>query len=263
MAGVTSARSESEASNKAASKSKNKRDVEDDVPASDDEEGEEDEGTEYEIEEVLDAKRGYFPDGRMGYFVKWKGYEHSENSWVDEVDATNAIDLVNEYWRKNPPKKKVVSAAKKSPKKGRKSAGDEEASEAETSSTKKRGRKSSAKKGEEDDEMDVDEEAHAPKKAKKSTTQAAKAKARAPDTPEAEEPVIGNMDDYMHMKSWEALVKTVDTIEKRQDQSLVVYFTLTTNEAVVENLDVCKQRFPQKLLDFFESNLRWRTIDDA
>jgi Chromo (CHRromatin Organisation MOdifier) domain len=25
--------------------------------------------------------------GRMGYFVKWKGYGKEENSWVDEKDA--------------------------------------------------------------------------------------------------------------------------------------------------------------------------------
>lgn len=75
------------------------------------EEGEEggEEESEYEIEAIIDAKRGSFPEvgrhertickpttqdasslssqGRMGYFVKWKGYPDSENSWVDEQDA--------------------------------------------------------------------------------------------------------------------------------------------------------------------------------
>lgn len=61
----------------------------------------------YEIEAILDAKRGatgsvsscchlltkknashvVYPKTRIGYFVKWKGYPDEENSWVDERDA--------------------------------------------------------------------------------------------------------------------------------------------------------------------------------
>lgn len=50
-------------------------------------------GSEYEIEEVLDAKRRGILTwfrvewGRMGYYVRWKGYGKNENSWVDEIDA--------------------------------------------------------------------------------------------------------------------------------------------------------------------------------
>ncbi|KAF8199087.1 hypothetical protein BJ912DRAFT_950854 [Pholiota molesta] len=260
MAGITSVHSDSESSTKVTSKAKDKPAALDSAAASGDESQEED-GSEYEIEEVLDAKRGFFPDGRMGYFVKWKGYDHSENSWVDELDAGNAVDLVNEYWSKNPAKKKAAALPpKKSPKKARKSAG-EETSDADASATRKRARKSSTKKsGNDEEDMDVDEAP--PKKARKSSTQVSKVKARAPETPEVDEPVIGNMNDYMHMNNWEPLVKTVDTIERRQDGVLFAYFTLTTHEAVMEKLYICKQRFPQKLLDFYESNLRWRTIEE-
>ncbi|KAF8972695.1 hypothetical protein BDZ97DRAFT_1782226 [Flammula alnicola] len=265
MPGVTSAHSDSEDSNKAASKSKGMPDpVKGDPESGSEEEG--DGGSEYEIEEVLDAKRGYFPDGRMGYFVKWKGYDHSEDSWVDELDAGNAEDLVKEFWNKHPQKKKAggrKSMDKKSPKKPRKSAPPEDSSEAGNMSTKKRGRKSSTKQVESEDEMDVDEvtEVRAPKKARKSLTQTSKAKPRT-ETPEEEEKVIGNMGEYMHMKDWEGLVKSVDTVE-RQDDKLVVFFTLTTNEAVMETSDVCKDRFPRKLIDFYEANLRWRAVDDS
>lgn len=186
----------------------------------------------------------------MGYFVKWKGYSHNDNSWVDELDAgcvhprresssmlihypyRNAIDLVNEYWRLNPGKKKGAvprkSVEKKSsPKKARKSAAPDDTSDAETVSTKKRGRKSAAaKKADSDEEMEVDEvaETRAPKKARK--VQASKPKPRE-KTPEEEGKIIGNMQDYMHMKSWEGLVKSVDTVEREsEDGQLVVYFTL-------------------------------------
>ncbi|KAG6884184.1 hypothetical protein C0993_000559 [Termitomyces sp. T159_Od127] len=63
-----------------------------------DEEFRDGEEEEYEIEEILNAKKGYFPDGRMGYFVKWKGFNSSENSWVDEHDAGNAKALIEEFW---------------------------------------------------------------------------------------------------------------------------------------------------------------------
>ena len=67
-------------------------------------EPEDSEESEFEIEDILDAKRGIFPQvsffdalssiirtqlplqGRMGYLCKWKGYPDSENSWVDERD---------------------------------------------------------------------------------------------------------------------------------------------------------------------------------
>jgi len=56
MAGVTS---DSEESTKAASATKEKP-----IQGDPESEGEE-EGTEYEIEQVLDARRGFFPDVRM------------------------------------------------------------------------------------------------------------------------------------------------------------------------------------------------------
>jgi hypothetical protein len=180
---------------------------------------------------------------------------------------------VNEYWSKNPAKKKAAALPpKKSPKKARKSAG-EETSDADASATRKRARKSSTKKsGNDEEDMDVDEAP--PKKARKSSTQVSKVKARAPETPEVDEPVIGNMNDYMHMNNWEPLVKTVDTIERRQDGVLFAYFTLyvlwfceknwrfililliyrTTHEAVMEKLYICKQRFPQKVSPVERSN---------
>jgi len=66
------------------------------VADEDDEEGE----SEYEIEEIIEAKRGTFPGGRLGYLVKWKGYDSSHNSWVDERDAANALDVIEAYWKK-------------------------------------------------------------------------------------------------------------------------------------------------------------------
>ncbi|KAF8801361.1 hypothetical protein BYT27DRAFT_7115334 [Phlegmacium glaucopus] len=253
MAGVTSV-SDSENSNKEELKAKAKAEsVKDDV----DSEGEEG-GSEYEIEEVLDAKRGYFPEGRMGYYVKWKGYGESENSWVDELDAGNADDLIAEFWRKNPNRKRVVAKPKTSPQKPRKSAARDDGSDIGSTSIKKRGRKS-VSKVESEDGMDVDEvvEARPPKKAKKNVANAKKDKA---DSSDVEERIIQNMDRHMDKPVWESLVKNVDTVERVGD-TLIVFFTLNTGEAVKAPSKICKERFPQKLLQFYEDNLRWRQVD--
>jgi len=55
----------------------------------------------YEIEAILDAKRGATGSTRIGYFVKWKGYGDEENSWVDERDAGGAKELISDYWSRH------------------------------------------------------------------------------------------------------------------------------------------------------------------
>lgn len=84
-----------------------KKDTQEDVEmegAPDEEVDEEEE--EYEVEAILDAKRGAVTkvslgittkkrnscvhpnlQGEWGYFVKWRGYGDEHNSWVDQKDA--------------------------------------------------------------------------------------------------------------------------------------------------------------------------------
>ncbi|KAG6907892.1 hypothetical protein DXG01_006999 [Tephrocybe rancida] len=206
---------------KAPSNKKNKSAEEEPMEVVDDaKDGEEEPEEEYEIEKILDAKRGSFPEGRMGYFVKWKGYGDDENSWVDENDA-HAPHLIEEFWKKNPNKKggrKSMDA--KTPKKPRKSAAPEEVAESASVATKKRGRKSqadlSAKEGASASDV------RATKKAKKNGA----APKSEDDVHPDDEVVVGDMSNFMHVQSWEHLVDTIDTIERAQDGSLRVYFSL-------------------------------------
>jgi len=214
------------------------------------EEVEEGDGSEYEIEQVLDAKRGVFPDGRMGYFVKWKGYGPNENSWVDEQDAINATELVDEYWRKANQAKK----ARKSLDKARKSLTVDNGPE--ESRPKKRGRKPLVDTSKSDSEMEVDPPQPQAKKPRKSQTK------KSSQTEIAEEPILASMATYMHLDDWEALVSSVDTVERESDNSLSVYFTLNSGECVMESSNLCNKRFPQTLLRFYESNLKWRTVEE-
>ncbi|KNZ79316.1 hypothetical protein J132_10737 [Termitomyces sp. J132] len=70
------------------------------------------EEVEHEVEDILDAQRGSSPNGRISYFVKWKGYDCSVNSWVDEQDAKNAGALIAKFWKKNPQKAREMGVAK-------------------------------------------------------------------------------------------------------------------------------------------------------
>ncbi|KAG6845020.1 hypothetical protein H0H87_001541 [Tephrocybe sp. NHM501043] len=248
MAKVSSVHSDSESGDEKGPANKKNR-TEEELMDVDNEDEDENGEEEYEIEAIIDAKRGSFPEGRMGYLVKWKGYDESENSWVDE----NAHALIEEYWRKHPRKGGRKSMDSKTPKKPRKSAAPEEPSESVSTATKKRGRKSQA-----DMDAAAASENRAKKKAKKN---GAPAKSISDDEshPFEEEVIVGNMSKYMHKDSWEDVVDKIDTIERSPDGDLRVYFTLTTGERVEEKSRLCAQRFPQKLISFYEDNLRWKS----
>ncbi|KAG2743738.1 hypothetical protein P692DRAFT_20810390 [Suillus brevipes Sb2] len=213
--------------------------------ASEDEEAPGEDGDEqdeeYEIEEVIDSKKGHFDDGKFGYFVKWKGYPSEDNSWVHEDDAANAQDLITKYWENK------RRASKGGPQ--------------HTPPAKKRGR---PKKGDQDgqsEEQDAssdDDEARAKKKPRKS--QGASAKKVTKQLAEDEEEVtFGSMKKHMTIASWENLVETIDTIERGDEGDLYVYFKIKHSDVRMREVSrLCAQKFPQKLIKFYESNLRWR-----
>ena len=51
---------------------------------------------EYEVEEIL-ADRINRRNHKRQYFVRWKGYEASEDSWVNEQDISHSPELLEEY----------------------------------------------------------------------------------------------------------------------------------------------------------------------
>jgi len=206
------------------------------------------EEVEYEIEEILDAKKGAFPEGKMGYWVRWKGYGPEEDSWVNEDDAGNADSLVQDYWAKQKKNKKAEVSPQQS--KSRKS------NAAETSiSTKKRGRKSTtAASSDADVEM---EELRSIKKSKKSA-----AKARDTATPFDVDEGFGDMSKYRDIPNWDDLITSIDTIEREEDSTLYVYCRLNNGERIKEKSDELRKHCPDKLITFYEANLRWKAASD-
>ncbi|KAI0642101.1 hypothetical protein C8Q79DRAFT_987548 [Trametes meyenii] len=263
----TSAKRQNASTSKNGTKGQTRAD--DDAQQESDEEDDGDE-EEYEIEKILDAKHGTFPEGRMGYLVKWKGYGEEHNSWVDEKDAEGAMDLITEYWRthkkggrKPEPKPKSAPKPRKS---STKADSDVEEVASSTAGVKKRGRQSKVAEPPETDEDEDEEPAPKQKKPRKSTGAAAKGSGRRKSGADEDElkEVYANMRKFKDTPSWEHLIDTIDTVERTESGELVVYFTLKNNKGHGREMsEVCKKKMPYKLIDFYESNLRWKMTDEA
>lgn len=57
---------------------------------------EEEEEVGYEVEEIIKHRK---TASGFSYFLKWKGFPSSENSWVDEEDL-DCKELLESYWEK-------------------------------------------------------------------------------------------------------------------------------------------------------------------
>ncbi|KAG8951823.1 hypothetical protein FRC04_005515 [Tulasnella sp. 424] len=242
-----------------------------------------DEDEEYEIEEILDCKKGKFAPGRWAFFVSWKGYGQDDNSWVDEPDFF-AKEMIEKWWLENPSIKGNPYADKKSKGQGRKSEGasskvksrkassDEE--EDSKASSKRKSAATSTSKKRASEEVDatpevVSEEEERPKKKSRTSTAASKKKQESPppqngffdDAAEGsglEEHVLDAMAKHMGKKSWEKLIKSIETVERQEDGVLLVYYTSTDGIRAISDSKILADKAPQQLLAFYESHLRWR-----
>jgi len=232
----------------------------------------------------MKVEKGIFKPGRWAFFVKWKGYGTGENSWVDEPDFL-AKEMIEQYWEDHPeipgnPKKakqrksNASSTGRTSVGKPRKSLPDAEASETEIVKPTKR-KSSSKKESEEVEALDVDEEEAPPKKKSKA---AANKKATPPSndkengyfSAEEEAPkddLAGHssnaMDKYKSKKNWAPLIGTIQTVERTDDGALMVYFTTVEGARAISDSRQLAEKAPQKLIEFYETNLRWRGVEHA
>jgi hypothetical protein len=70
-----------------------------DVPNSEEEVQPENELQEYEVEEILDTRTTI--GGQQEYLVKWRNYDHAENTW-EPTGNLNCSDLLKEFQRRHP-----------------------------------------------------------------------------------------------------------------------------------------------------------------
>jgi len=176
----------------------------------------------------------------MAYFVKWRGYPESENSWVREQDAPyvplvfavsfgahdsdlcrNADELISKFLDEKRAREKA--AAKKAGVKPRKS------TEPRKQEPKKRGRlstKSKVDSDEEEPEKSPVRPSAKKQKKEKAPTSTRKRVERTPEEDGLEPAQFTSMDKYMHVDSWEEFVDKIDTIERDDDAGLIIYGTL-------------------------------------
>ena len=69
----------------------------------------------YEVEHIVDHKK---EKGKLQFFVKWKGYESSENTWEFEKNLQGCPEILAEYKKlmvvEDEPEVKLNSSPKKS-----------------------------------------------------------------------------------------------------------------------------------------------------
>ncbi|KAJ7633359.1 hypothetical protein DFH06DRAFT_691200 [Mycena polygramma] len=173
----------------------------------------------HEIEAILDARKDLFPNNKLGYFVKWKGYGPEDNSWVIEDEATTtAADMIKAFWD--------VKNSADSPK--------------NIAQPQKRGRKPASAKNEEKPQN--------PDHSVASESSGAGAETWLEDDD------FGNMAEHMHVPTWDQLIKSIDTVE-RVDETLYVHFTLNGGERIREESKLCADKCPKMLINFYESHL--------
>jgi len=117
--------------------------------------------------------------------------------------------------------------------------------------------------------MNVDDsENERPNTTKRAKKGAASASTKKKNPPSSEPEEISadhliSMDKWINLDSWEDLVASVETIEREEDGLLIVYFTLTTGEHTKQLSSLCTDKFPRKLIKFFESHLRWKNAGES
>ncbi|EIW68418.1 hypothetical protein TREMEDRAFT_69362 [Tremella mesenterica DSM 1558] len=179
-------------------------------------EDEDEEVEEYEVQAILDHKQSKVN------LVAWKGYGPEHNTWEPEQNVSHADGIVKAYWETRP---KTIEKVKK---RSRQSSTPVKMDKKPRTSKSANG--SSRRKPISVDEDDVG--------------------------PDWEETHVDAVDKYEDVRDWEELVSTVDTIERGEGGTLLVYMTMTGGEKVAQSTEIAYKRCPLKILKFYEAHLK-------
>ena len=243
---------------------------------------------EYEIEYIVSHSQET-TGGQLSYYVKWKGYPNSENSWVYESDMGGAQEMIQEYWAKVP-KKGVKKMGTKGGRKGKRQSSVSASTPAKASTSavgtagKKRGRRESS----------ANHETPLRKTHKKNGEVMAPSRSPTPDEGLIDvetDPVLQRIrsdptlsDDqralleaqhvhavkldrlrkrYARIADWDPIVKRVEAVEKMSDSKLRVFVHFESGDRLAFDSVVAHHRCPLKLLQFYEANLRFKKREDG
>ena len=255
---------------------------------------------EYEIEYIVSHSQET-TDGQISYYVKWKGYPDSENSWVLESDMGGAQEMIQEYWAKVP-KKGVKKMGVKGGKKGRRQSSVGAAASGSSVGGvkgglagglgKKRGRRGSSLllNG------DTPSRKAGGRRNGSGVAGGELAHSRSPTPDDAlidveTDPALQRIrsdpsltDDqraqleaqhlhaikldrlrkrYARIADWDPIVKRVEAVEKMSDNKLRVFVHFESGDRLAFESVVAHHRCPLKLLQFYEAHLRFKRKDDT
>ncbi|KAJ9475390.1 Chromo domain-containing protein [Pseudozyma hubeiensis] len=244
---------------------------------------------EYEIECIVSHSQETTA-GQLSYFVKWKGYPDSENSWVYETDMGGAQEMIQEYWAKFPGKK-----VKRMGTKGKKGGGKRQSSVSLSSPAAKTGSaalsngvgKSYSRR---ESTLTLGETSR--------TTKRKNPELAASRSPTPDDALIDTENDpallrirsdptlsdeqrtlleaqhlhaiqldrlrkrYARIPDWDPIVKRVEAVEKMSDSKLRVFVHFESGDRLAFDSVVAHHRCPLKLLQFYEENLRFKVRDE-
>ncbi|KAL2315268.1 Chromatin-associated protein swi6 [Schizosaccharomyces pombe] len=259
--------------------------------AKEEEGGEEEEEDEYVVEKVLKhrmARKG----GGYEYLLKWEGYDDpSDNTWSSEADCSGCKQLIEAYWnehggRPEPSKRKRTARPKKSEAKepspkSRKTNEDkhDQDSNEKIEEVNEKTIKFADKSQEEFNEngppssqpnghIESDNESKSPSQKESNesediqiaetpsnVTPKKKPSPEVPKLPDNRELTVKQVENY---DSWEDLVSSIDTIERKDDGTLEIYLTWKNGAISHHPSTITNKKCPQKMLQFYESHLTFR-----
>ncbi|PWY97793.1 hypothetical protein BCV70DRAFT_166278, partial [Testicularia cyperi] len=237
-------------------------DDDDDDNKGGDEGGEDDE--EYEIEYIV-SHSDKMVDGQMSYFVKWQGYPDSENTWVFESDMGGAQEMIQEYWAKQP-KKQLKKMGTKAGKKGKRQSsvgGSSAAAIAAAAAASSASRRRSARES-----SSAHRSANARDSPSASTSAAAAGSSRRGKraheiqpsrSPTPDGPLIDRMRKrYARIPDWDPIVAKIEAVEKTHSNKIRMFVRFQSGDRLAFESTVCHHRCPLKVIEFYESHLRFK-----
>ncbi|EJU02115.1 hypothetical protein DACRYDRAFT_21884 [Dacryopinax primogenitus] len=246
--------------------------VEQDVDNEASEDSEDDEEG-YEVEEILDVKKGG-AKGSLKYYVKWNEYDESENSWVTAEDAAGAPDVIEKFWKSHEELQEKFNVTvmgevrKDKPTPAKSGTSRKPAREKPRASAPAVASHPSPVRALPRRRALSDSPPPPPKVSSRpaATPQAAIKRKREPDDSDAEDHTMAK---YMKKANWEDLVIRVDNIAGNDNSvgkkgtHLRVYLKLKDGQSAVSTNIECNKRCPQKMLAFYEGKLKFRTMGDG
>ncbi|EST08716.1 Chromo domain protein [Kalmanozyma brasiliensis GHG001] len=217
---------------------------------------------EYEIEHIV-SHSDITTDGQFSYYVKWKGYPESENSWVFESDMGGAQEMIKEYWAKVP-KKSVKKMGVKKGKRHSHVGGSPEVKVKKSAMVEvKKAKRLAPSRSPTPRDSFVDIEDATIQRLRNDPTL----------SEEDRESLIAQHQHvlqietlrkrYARIPDWDPIVRRIEAVEKTSNDKLRVFVLFNRGDRLAFEANVVHHRCPLKLLQFYEGNLRFKRREEG